>query len=100
MMLTTPVMAAFNHCFGENLNPKQTLFFTTPDLDSTDKAAHLKCSNKNVKLCYATMHCHFHFCNTDLFLSDTPLYSDFYSPFKNALLTSSVYPPELKPPIN
>ena len=108
MMVTMPVMAAFNHCLGNGLDSGQTgMIMDSPSFESSDKTIDsplLKHSNKNMQLCHATLHCSFHLCNTHHFFSNDNLYSmvvtALYFRSENTLLSSSIYSPEFRPPIS
>jgi hypothetical protein len=97
-----PVMAAFTHCIAENLNPEQTMVMTSPSLQSNHDVIDKHLNNK-MQLCHATMHCSFQLCNTHYVLNNDHFYPVIVSPlyfhFKNTLLSSSIYSPELRPPI-
>ena len=97
-----PVMAAFTHCVAENLNPEQAMVMTSTSLESNHDVIDNHLNNK-MPSCHATIHCSFHLCNDYHTLSNDNLYSvivnALYFHSKNTLLSSSTYPPELRPPI-
>ena len=103
MMGTMPVMAAFTHCFAKNLNLEETKVMTFPSVESSHDVID-KHLDKKMQRCQATMHCSFHLCNTHYVLNNDHFYPVIVNPlyfhFKNTLLSSSIYPPELRPPIN
>jgi hypothetical protein len=99
MMVAMPVMAAFSHCIDKNLDAEQK----TTKMSLTHLPL-LKHSNKNMQFCHAMAHCNFHLCHNHYFISSNSFYSligtHLYSYSKNDLLSSFIYPPELRPPIS
>ncbi len=102
-----PVMAAFNHCRGENLHTEEQIMTISTAFQSNQKAISTpleKQLNHKMQHCHASAQCSFHLCYAKYFsgidkfhfISSTPLYS--YS--QNSLLSSFSHSPELRPPIS